>query len=251
MNFNTGTLKSNLYNLVSRHLGTQPFKYLNANLFEARDIEALSISLGWQHVSSNMRNDVDFYESLVDFNSRRKQDALVIATAMLNMKPKIAVEIGTSLGEMTLMMHKNSPGSHIYTVNAPPELLDSGKGGKNTTISWDLGRIGEAFKSIDPNLITQVISDSKAWNPPNDIDFAFIDGCHDTEYVISDTKLILSHASETCVIVWHDANPKKSRVFPWVWDVCKGIDILIAEGAISGPLYLLQDSATLLYIHKK
>lgn len=244
------SVKSKLFAKLNRFLGQPNFKYINANLHTIASIEDLKTFLDWTESGKLTRPDLSEVDSIVDINNRRTRDAEVIATAMANKKPKIAVEIGTSLGQMTLLMHENSSDSKIFTVNAPPELLNSGNGGINTTIAWDLDRVGEAFRHVSQEKIEQVISDSKDWVPPSNIEFAFIDGCHDTQYVISDTEAILEKAAVGCVIIWHDANPSKAATFPWVWDVCLGIDMLIASGKIKGPLYSLKDAATLLYVHQ-
>jgi predicted O-methyltransferase YrrM len=241
--------KSRTFAKINRTLGVPNFKYLNSHIHYVPNIENLMAFFDWDHVGKLARPDLNEVDSIVDINHRRIRDAQVISTAMANKKPRIAVEIGTSLGQMTLLMHKNSPESKIFTVNAPPELLNAGQGGINTTIAWDLDRVGEAFRHVQSGSIEQVISDSKQWLPPSEIEFAFIDGCHDTEYVVSDTEAIIAKAKKGCIIVWHDANPRKAATFPWVWDVCLGIDILISKGVVTGPLYLLEDSATLLYVH--
>jgi hypothetical protein len=76
---------------------------------------------------------------------------------------------------------------------------------------------------------------------------AFTDGCHDTDFVYNDTRIVLNKCKPGSIVMWHDFNPNLARVYEWIADVCSGVERLYAGGLITGKILHLQDSWVGLY----
>lgn len=178
---------------------------------------------------------------LEDLNDRRLHDAEVIGTACCNWEPKILLEIGTSHGKTTALMAQNAPNILIYTVNIPPEEIS--EGGRNFTFAPSRDEIGQYYRSKDLNNILQIFANTAYWEPKFEpIDLAFIDGCHDANFVYNDTCKILKKSRPGSIILWHDFNPELIHNYSWINEVCHGIERLFAEGLLNGKILHLQDS---------
>lgn len=132
-------------------------------------------------------------------------------------KPLGIFEIGTMNGRTTLNMALNSPDEcKIYTLDLPKEELGetqyqiSERFRKlvDKEVSGELFLNKSAAEFPQKNKITQLLGDSGKFDfSPyyNSIDFIFIDGSHDYEYVLNDSEISLKLLREgKGVILWHD-----------------------------------------------
>lgn len=159
--------------------------------------------------------NLDIIECKVKDGNVALVEILVINLLVKKFNPQAFFEIGTFDGRTTLNVAKNSsPSCKIYTLDLPKSRIDSTQ---LEVHSWERTYIdkeisGERFSSITPNndthKITQLYGDSANFDfKPfaGKIDFAFIDGSHAYDYVISDTKNMLKIMEGTKgVILWHD-----------------------------------------------
>jgi len=218
------------------------FKYLDRQVIEVNDFRELMKLFRWEIEPVLERQDMYDCNFIEDLNERKLRDTETLATVMSNVQPKTALEIGTADGMGTLLLAKNSPSSKIYTVNIPPEEIE--EGGRFVTYAPERDAIGSAFKaSAYSKNIQQIYANTATWEPNiGTIDFAFIDGCHDTKFVYNDTRKILKHAKKGSFILWHDFNPSLVKKFNWIHSVCKGVDRLCRDGLINGPIFHIKDS---------
>lgn len=231
-----------LIGLLSK-LVSRDFSYLERQVIELNNFEELKKVFDWRLAPILDRPDIYDFDYVEDINERRLRDAESLATVMRNIQPRIAVEIGTANGMGTLLMSVNSPDSHIYTVNIPPEEILAGKGGKLTTVAMEREKIGSAYRARNCLNITQIFANTATWTPNiGTIDIAFIDGCHDTNFVYNDTKKILQHMRAGGFVLWHDFNPSLSEKFPWIRSVCRGVERLCRNGLVRGRIFLIRDS---------
>lgn len=188
-------------------------------------------------------SQVHLYEHIHDVNQRRLRDAESIMTVCANAGHATILEIGTSIGITTASMALNAPQAHVYTVNIPPEEAESGEGGKLITYAFSKTAIGSYFCEKNIQNITQIYANTLTWEPNiGSIDVAFIDGCHDKEFVINDTLKVLPHIRPGGFILWHDFNPDLALHYGWLAEVYEAIMWLRANGHISGEIYHVKDS---------
>jgi predicted O-methyltransferase YrrM len=135
-----------------------------------------------------------------------------ILMGMREVETKAALEIGTFDGNTTLNIAANLPeDGQVVTIDLPLDkqtdyaLHIEGQDLRNVT---DRATVGLQFKSHPlEKRIKQVFGDSAMldWSKlGGPFDFAFIDGCHDYNYVKSDTENALRVVRPGGLIMWHD-----------------------------------------------
>jgi predicted O-methyltransferase YrrM len=227
---------------MMRHMEPRLLVMLERSVIELNSTAELMKLFGWKDEPRLERPDMHEFESVTDVNERRVRDAEVLGAVMRNARPKVALEIGTSNGMATVQMAENAPEARIHTVNILPEEIAAGTGGELTTIAIERDKIGAAFRGRGLN-IEQIYANTATWEPNiGTIDVAFIDGCHDTEFVFNDTRKVLAHARSGSFILWHDFNPSLRRTYPWIQSVCLGVEKLYWRGLISGNVFHVRDS---------
>ena len=183
------------------------------------------------------------FEFVLDVNQRRIRDAESLAAVVRNTKPAVCLDIGTSTGHSAALMSINAPDSKVFTLNIPPEEIASGEGGELTTIALERDKIGSYYRERNLGNITQIYANTARWTPDiGTIDVAFVDGCHDTEFVYNDTRKVLQHMRPGGFVLWHDFNLDLVRRHDWIHAVCRGVEKLLASGLVCGPVYHIRDS---------
>ena len=232
-------LKSRIRNYLTR----QEFSHLGQAIIEINNVDELRKVFAWQHEAILDRPDIRDFQYVEDVNERRIRDAESLATVIRNMAPRLALEIGTSNGMGTVLMAANAPEAKIYTVNISPEEIVSGEGGQLTTIALEREKIGVAYRERGLKNITQIYANTATWEPNiGMIDVAFIDSCHDTDFVYNDSRKVLEHMNSGSFILWHDFNLELAPKYPWIKEVCLGVEKLYAEGLLSGRIFHIRDS---------
>ena len=214
--------------------GTQgagdPLRHLRSNVLVVRSLDHLKKAMGWTRSPLLEGDHLHAFDYLEDLNDRRIRDAEVVGAACCNGDPKILLEIGTGSGRTTALMARNAPDATVYTVNIPPE------------------EIGRHYREAGLTNVRQVLANTLRWEPDfGPIDVAFIDGCHDAEFVYSDTKKILAKCRPGSLVLWHDFAPDLVQTYHWIQEVCLGVERLFAEGLVRGRILHLQDSWVGLY----
>ena len=228
---------------VADAVAGRKFRYLEGAVIELNSFTELMKVYGWQAEPILDRPDMNDFDYVEDVNERRIRDAESLATVMRNVNPRVALEIGTANGMATLLMSVNAPESSIYTINIPPEEILAGEGGELTTVAMERHVIGRAFRECGRSNITQIYANSATWNPDiGKIDVAFVDGCHDADFVFNDTRKILPHMQPGGFIIWHDFNPELVKKYSWIDSVCLGVEKLCRKGLIGGRIFHIRDS---------
>jgi predicted O-methyltransferase YrrM len=219
---------------------------VQANTLQVRDLACLQAVMGWRRAPRLNAPVLHRFEYLEDLNQRRLRDAEVVLSACCNGQPQTILEIGTAYGEMTALMAQHAPHATVHTVNIPPEEI--GQGGRAISFAPQRDQIGRAYKKAHCVNVEQVLANTAHWEPDfGPIDVAFIDGCHDAEFVYSDTRKVLRRCRPGSLVLWHDFAPQLARKFEWVASVCQGVERLYREGLIRGRILHLQDSWVGLY----
>jgi len=216
---------------------------LKTTTFELNNYKELMKVFKWNKEPIIERPDIYNFDFIEDINERRVRDAESIATVVRNSECKIVLEIGTANGMGTLLLAKNCKGGEVFTINIPPEEIESGEGGKFTTLKLKREQVGEEYKKRKIKNITQIYANTATWTPNiGAIDIAFIDGCHDTKFVYNDTRKILKAMKPGGFVLWHDFNPELRKKFVWINDVCLGVEMLYRDGYLKNRIFHIKDS---------
>lgn len=237
-------LRSVIAKLLESNQASMPF--LDAHVLEVRSLEHLMKAMNWTNTPILAGEYLKKFQYIEDLNDRRIRDAEVLGAACCNGNPKILLEIGTSLGQTTALMAQNAAQGIVYTVNIPPDEI--AEGGKYVTFAPKIDEIGRYYRENNCTNVSQIFTNTKNWIPDfGPIDVAFIDGCHDADYVYNDTLKILACTRPGSIIMWHDFNPKLVKVYGWITSVCAGVERLYSEGHLKGKTLHLEDSWVGLY----
>lgn len=216
---------------------------LRAAVVELDDVDELKKLFGWKLEPILDDPSIHDFESIEDINRRRIHDAECLGTVVRNANPAVCLEIGTAEGHATALMAANAPQARIYTVNIPPEEIERGEGGKHTTVAFSRERIGCYYRERGLTNVEQIFANTARWEPNiGTIDVAFVDGCHDSDFVYNDTRKILKHTRPGSFILWHDFNLALTEKRDWIRDVCVGVERLYRAGLLSGPLFHVRNS---------
>lgn len=173
---------------VRRLLGMEKFVHLQHAVIELNDVGELRKVFGWQLEPILDDPTIYDFEYIEDVNQRRIRDAECLGTVVRNTNPAICLDIGTGVGHSAALMAVNAPQAQVYTVNIPPEEALSGEGGKLITEALERKKIGSYYRERKLTNITQILANTAHWEPEiGTTDVAFVDGCHDTEFVYNDT----------------------------------------------------------------
>lgn len=223
-----------------------PWFLLRSRLVNVRDLSALKDAMGWRN--DPVISDGYWRECVTeeDVNNRRLRDAEVLGAVCCNESPRNLVEIGTGEGHGTVLMAENAPDGIVTTINPAP---GTNTGGRFTTYeSSDFFTVGACYRERGMMNVRQVLMDSRLWMPSSTpIDVAFIDGCHDFQYVRGDTRRILSACREGSIIMWHDFAPDMVLRHAWVAEVCRAVETMFATRILHGPVFHVRDSWIGLY----
>ncbi|HUI30638.1 MAG TPA: class I SAM-dependent methyltransferase [Candidatus Acidoferrales bacterium] len=219
------------------------YYFLKRKVIQLNSVQELKKVFGWTENPVLDRPDIREFDSVDDVNERRLRDAESLGTVLINLKPRVALEIGTANGMGTVLIAANAPGSEIYTINIPPEEVLSGKGGKLTTVALEREKIGIEYKKRNLTNVHQILANTATWSPEiGKIDFAFVDGCHDKEFVFNDTRKVLDNSHKNSFILWHDFSLGLVKNYKWIDEVCSGVEKLYRKGYLTGYIFHVRDS---------
>jgi len=232
---------------IKQALGLE-FSMLQRSVIEVENTRELRKLFGWKNealIDDPKLSDFDYPE---DLNLRRLHDAEAVASVMANLSGANALEISTAEGHMAVLMAQNAPKSTIFTLNISSEDLELGEAGSLTTEALSRDRIAAYYRELGCENVEQIYANSTEW--PRDIGpigAAFIDGCHDAEFVYDQTVRALSIAEPGSLIMWHDFSLPLVRSYHWIYEVCVAIEELYCKKMLRGQIYHLRDSWVGLY----
>jgi predicted O-methyltransferase YrrM len=227
-------------------------KSFSKNFFVVDSLEELSLFFGFEKQPILIEEDLDEVRFIEDLNSRRRRDAETLSLVSANSEPGKMLDIGTYLGRSAARMAVNSPESKIYTVNIPPEEFD--QGGRLKTECLSREEIGTFYREKNLLNIKQIHANTKTWRLPDEIDnlsLVYVDGCHDKEFVFSDTRLIIDRVKAGGFILWHDCSPQYRKHFGWIEESMQGIEKLLRKKIIAGNILTLRNSWIGIYKKEK
>jgi hypothetical protein len=228
---------------IFRWFAQEDLYHLQRSTIELNDVGELLKLFHWELEPILDDPSIYVYRHAEDVNQRRIRDAESLGAVVRNTYPGICLDIGTAEGHSAALMSFNAPNTQIYTINIPPEEMNQRDAGKLTTITLERERIGSYYRSRNLGNITQILENTAHWQPDiGKIDVAYVDGCHDTQFIINDTKKILANCKTGSYILWHDFNLDLIHKYEWIYSVCLGVEKLFANKYIKGNIFHVRDS---------
>lgn len=218
-------------------------KIFDQNYFILESLDDLANYYSFRSDFEMIEDDLGQIRFVEDINDRRSLDAKVLSMVAANCPKGRMLDIGTHRGRSAARMAVNNPDSTIYTVNIHPEEFK--EAGNNTTECLSVEEIGSYYKEREIQNITQIYANTKKWEIPDEIrnlSLVYIDGCHDKEFVFSDTKSIFDRISRGGFILWHDFSPIYRNNFSWINESMSGVEKLLSTNIVSGPIFNVRNS---------
>jgi len=219
------------------------FFYLQSSVIELNNVQELKKVFGWKQEPILDDPSICEFNWVEDVNERKIRDAETLGAVARNINPSVCLDIGTSTGHSAALIAVNAPQARVYTINIPPKEIADGSGGILTTITLEREKIGSYYRDKKLENIQQILANTAKWEPNvGIIDLAYVDGCHDTDFVYNDTLKILKHTKPGSFILWHDFNPELIKKYHWIRSVCMGVEKLLANGHVKGRIFHVKDS---------
>lgn len=184
--------------------------------------------------------DLCTYQDFTDANDRKLRDAEVLTTLAKNIDGN-CLEIGTSFGRgayklaTNILDHKGV----VFTLNSLPGKT----GGSATTHELTKNQIGSFLVERNVRNFIQYYCDSKFWVPPTEVKkiaLVFVDGCHDEEYVLEDSRKVYALLERGGFIAWHDFAPnlEGDTRASWITSCMRGVRRFCEEKEITKVYHL-------------
>lgn len=141
-------------------------------------------------------------------------DTHVVLTLLAHARPRRILEIGTAAGHMTANLTEWSPDDAVvFTLGTVTEFHPAdGPQGTETPPRAAFGIQANHFGRADKVLFINADSLRYDFQRLGSIEFAFVDGAHDLEHVLSDTRNAYKILAPGGWLVWHDVGSST----PWV-----------------------------------
>ena len=208
--------------------------FLRNDFLTVESLENLRKFYSFRKEFTLIENNLDEVRFFEDLNGRRRLDAEVLSLVAANVPAGKMLDIGTYLGHSAARMAVNSPQSLVYTVNIHPDELLAG--GEFVTGAPSVEEIGSFYREKGLSNIRQIFANTKNWQiPPEicDLSLVYVDGCHDTDCVYHDTRLVLDRVIKGGFILWHDCSSVYRGNYAWIDTAMQGIERLLTEGLIT------------------
>lgn len=139
-------------------------------------------------------------------------DFSVLFSVLYFHRPKIILELGTGYGNTTanICAHLDS---HVFTVNALPDQIS----GRVTTYTLTNEEIGKVYRTQGfSQRVVQIYEDTKRMDlkkliSEKSVNFAIVDACHDSDYVLNDFLKIQPFMAPGSIVMLHDTHPSMKR----------------------------------------
>ncbi len=109
-------------------------------------------------------------------------------------KPKVMIELGTSLGISSMYLAATNPSGKLYTIEGCPETSNKANSGFRENGFSNIEVINGNFGQVLPDLLKKV----------NTYDLVYIDGNHTYEATVQYFKLLKEHRNKESVIIFDD-----------------------------------------------
>ena len=124
-------------------------------------------------------------------------------------RPNVVVELGTAHGNTVANICRQLPETTVYTVNAPLQE----QSGEIVTYKLTKDEIGRVYRDAGVgSRVIQIFKNTLQLDLSEHlrgrvVDFAIIDACHDTDYVLNDFHKVEPFVRPSGLVVFHDTHP--------------------------------------------
>lgn len=171
------------------------------------------------------------------FQAPGHNDFFPLLQILKSRQPGVVLELGTAHGNTTANICKQCPQARVYSVNALPEQIS----GDIITFALTKDEIGRAFrKNGFEHRVNQIYAntldlDLSPHLPPGTVDFAIVDACHDTPFVINDFHKVVPYMKPGGLVLLHDTHPSMEEHLLGSYRACmylrkQGYDIRHLDG---------------------
>ncbi len=159
--------------------------------------------------------DVDWNGAL--FGYTREADTRAILTLLRHAAPSRVLEIGTALGHMTANLTRWTPAdSSVFTIGLVHGMRRTAPGAAeqrgDTPTHGEWARFANHFGTAHKAFFIMADSMTYDFGRLAPLDFVFIDGAHDLEHVLNDSRKAYDVLVPGGRLVWHDFGSP----VPWV-----------------------------------
>ena len=139
----------------------------------------------------------------------RAADTHAVLTLLAHAQPRRVLEVGTALGHMTANLTEWTPDdAHVFSLGIVRGMVARGAAEQDNEAPSraELGRLADHFGKAHKAYF--IIADSMTYDFGRlaPLDFVFIDGGHDLEHALNDTRRAYEAIKPGGWLVWHDFN---------------------------------------------
>ncbi len=176
-------------------------EYREKLLDDKREITVTDLGAGSKIFHSNHRKISD-----IALNCATSEwEAKLIFRIIQESKPKILVELGTSIGISTLYLSFSNKRSKVYTIEGCEQLANMAKEGFDKFQTKNIEQKIGSFSDMLPEIIKK----------ENSIDFVYIDGDHKKESTLNYFSTILPKLNSNSVVIIDDIYWSKEMTEAW------------------------------------
>ena len=145
----------------------------------------------------------------------RAADTHAVLTLLAHAQPRRVLEVGTAFGHMTANLTEWTPDdAHVFSLGIVQGMVARGAAEQDIEAPSraEFGRLADHFGKAHKAYF--IIADSMTYDfgRLTPLDFVFIDGGHDLEHALNDTRRAYEAIRPGGWLVWHDFNSP----VPWV-----------------------------------
>ena len=157
----------------------------------------------------------DLYGALCGYT--REDDTRAVLTLLVHARPRRVLEIGTALGHMTANLTRwTDEEARVFTIDLVRGMSRAAPGAAEQQVEVpghaDWGRFANHFGTAHKAFFITADSMTYDFGRIAPLDFAFIDGGHDFEHVLNDSRKVYEALAPGGWMVWHDFDSP----VPWV-----------------------------------
>jgi glycosyltransferase involved in cell wall biosynthesis/tetratricopeptide (TPR) repeat protein/predicted O-methyltransferase YrrM len=170
-------------------------------------------------------------------------DTHVVLTLLTHARPRRILEVGTAAGHMTANLTEWSPADAVvYSLGTVADLHSaSGPQAPENPPRAAFGQYAGHFGKADKVFFVTADSLGYDFGRLGPLDFVFLDGAHDLQHVLSDTRNAYRQLVTGGCLVWHDVG----STTPWV-----EVDAALAQAGLTEPIYHVEGTGVA-FLHKQ